>query len=141
MSIVKIDASNTSNFKAKTLIPKGRYVFEVANDLVVAKSKNSSNNKVDVELRCQDEGPAKGSVIFDTLVLSPKTEWKMCHLVLACGTQTEADMKANGVDLALLKGCKLEAEVDVRAPEKGADGTTYGEKNVVKRYIFEPVSA
>lgn len=134
MSIVKVDASNESNFKAKTIMPKGRYTFEVANDLVVTKAKNSSNNIVAVELRCVSEGEFRGNAVYDNLVLTPKTEWKLVHLAKACGI-SDSDIKNDGVDLAMIKGMTLEADIDVQAPSGG-----YREKNVVTRYVFEPTN-
>ena len=138
MSIVKIDASNTGNFQARKILPKGRYSFEIANDLVVAKAKNSANNKVDVELRCTTEGDCRGAVVYDVIAITQKTEWKLCHLVMAAGTQSEEDVKMNGVDLSLLKGATVEADIDVEGPSKGADGKQYNEKNRVARYVFSP---
>lgn len=141
MSIVKIDASNASNFKQKTIMPKGRYLFEVAKDLVVSRAKSSDNNIVSVELRCQDEGEYKGSVVFDTIVLTNKAEWKLCHLALAAGSQSEEDIKNNGIDLSLIKGCVLTADISVEPGSTAPDGTTYREKNQVERYVFEPESS
>lgn len=138
MSVVNVDATNPANFKHKKPIPAGKYVFEIANDLVVVKSGSSENNIIKVELRCADEGEHKGSIVFDNMVLTKKAEFKLCHLVLAAGTQTKDEM-ANGVELDLLKGSMVEADIIVEPPTKNpTTGQVYGEKNVVKRYIFEP---
>mgnify|MGYP002642209825 CR=1 FL=1 len=140
MSIVKIDASNEGNFESRSfkILPKGKYIFEVANEPIISQAKSSGKNKVDITLKCADDGEYKGSSVFDCISLSKKSEWKLCHLVLACGTQSEDDMKNNGIDLSLLKGATLEAEVDVQPATVGADGKTYNEKNRITRYLFEP---
>lgn len=139
MAVVKVDGSNPANFESRaSVIDKGRYVFEIANDLAVIKSKSSDNNIIKVELRCQDEGKFKGAVVFDNIALTKKAEFKLVHLALAAGSQSKDDITSNGVDLALLKGCTVEVEVDVEAPSTGADGKTYGEKNRVVKYVFDP---
>lgn len=141
MGTVRIDSTNEGNFRAKTLIPKGDYLFEIANDLVVEKAKSSQNNVVNVELRCQDDGPAKGSVVFDTIALTKKAEWKLCHLVLAAGTQSKAEMKADGIELSLLKGQIVKAGVDIQPARSAPDGGQYAAKNRVTQYCFTPEDA
>ncbi len=139
MAVVNVDAANPANFQTRKPIPASRYVFEIANDLVVTKAKPPSvNNVVKVELRCRDEGPHLGSVVYDTITLTPKAEFKLCHLVLAAGTQTQDDM-TNGIELDLLKGSIVEADIILQpARTDPATGAQYEESNRVKRYIFEP---
>ena len=137
MSVVKIDSSNANNFKNKQILPAGEYVMEVANDLVITKSQSSDNNLVKVELRVADEGEFMGCTVYDNIVLSKKAEWKVCHLALACGTQTKEEIQNDGVDLALIKGSRCEVKIGVEPPSMGTDGTRYSEKNKVERYIFE----
>jgi len=137
MTVVKIDGSNDSNFQQRRLIDRGTYIFEIANEPVVEKAKTSDNMKVSVELRCQDEGEFKGQAVYDTIILTPKAEWKLCHLVLACGTQTREEMKENGVDLSLLKGSTCEAEITIEAGGMNPQtGQRYPDRNRVSRYIF-----
>jgi len=139
MAVVKIDANNAENFEKKdfTPIPKGEYVFEIENELVVTKAKSSDNMLVKVTLICQDEGPAKGKKVFDNIVLTKKAEFKLCHLALAAGTQTKEEM-VDGVDLALFKGQLVRAEISVQAPRTDpSTGQVYGESNKVVRYCFD----
>ncbi len=139
MSVVKIDSNNAENFEKKdfTPIPKGEYVFEIANDLVVEKAKSSDNMIVKVELACQDEGEFKGKKVFDNIVLTKKAEFKLCHLALAAGTQTKEEM-VEGVDLELFKGRLVRAEISVQAPRTDTvTGEVYRENNIVVRYCFD----
>jgi len=146
MAVVKVDATNEDNFKQKTfkLLPKGRYLFEATGrnggPLVVETAK-SGNPMVVVECKCIDDkndGEYRGITVFDNIAITPKSEWKLVHLALACGSQTKDDIKERGVDLELIKGKPFEAEVDVRPPQTAADGTTYSERNRIARYLFEP---
>ena len=140
MSLVKVNTANPKNFEKRdfTPMPKGQYVFEIANDLVVTKAKSSDNNIIKVELVCQDEGEYKGKMVFDNIALTKKAEFKLCHLVLAAGTQTKEDMQ-EGVDLDLLKGRRVEADITVQPPRTDpSTGDLYPESNKVQRYIFDP---
>ena len=138
MTVVTIDSTNPSNFQMRKPIPAGTYVFEIANDLVVSKAKSSENNIIKVELRCNDDGEHKGSVVFDNIALTKKAEFKLCHLVLAAGTQTKEEM-SSGIDLDLLKGRMVEVEVSLEPPRKDpVTGQIYDESNRVKRYCFDP---
>ncbi len=141
MPVVNIDATNPDNFQPRKPIPAGKYVFEIANDLVVVKAKSSDNNIIKVELRCADEGEHKGKIVYDNIVLTKKAEFKLCHLALAAGTQSKDEM-ASGIDLELFKGQMVEADVTLEPPRKDtATGQIYDESNRVKRYIFEPEEA
>ena len=139
MTVVNIDTTNPDNFQARKPIPAGKYVFEIANDLVVTAAKPpSTNNIIKVELRCADEGEHKGRVVFDNIVLTKKAEFKLCHLALAAGTQTKDEM-SSGIDLELFKGQMVEVEVSLEPPRKDpVTGVIYDESNRVKRYIFTP---
>ncbi len=137
MSVVKVDSTNEGNFQARRILPKGRYPFEIANDLKVEQAQTSGNNIVKIELRCQAEDGAKGVPVFDNCVLTPKGEWKLCQLALSAGVQTAEEIKTTGVDLELLKGKIVEAEIDVEPARQAPDGTMYNEKNKVSRYLFE----
>ncbi len=136
MTIVRIDASNESNFRTRKIMPAGRYTFEIANDPVVSKAKTSDNNVVSIELRCIDEGEYRGSAVFDNIPITPKTEFRLCHLVLAAGSQTKEEMQADGIDLSLLRGKVVEAEVGIEPPSVSPTGRRFGERNRIERYIF-----
>ncbi len=139
MAVVKVDSNNAENFEKKdfTPIPKGEYVFEIENDLVVEKAKSSDNKIVKVTLVCQDEGEYKGKKVFDNIVLTKKAEYKLCHLALAAGTQTKEEMR-EGVDLELFKGRLIRAEISVHAPRTDpVTGQMYNESNKVTRYCFD----
>lgn len=143
MAVVKVDASNEKNFQQRRIMPKGRFLFEVANDLKVEKAKTSSNNVVNVVLKCVDDisdGKHRAATVFDTIALTTKAEWKLVHLALAAGAQTKDEIKTTGVDLSLIKGRVMEVNIDVQPPQEAADGTKYSEKNIVKQYMFEPES-
>jgi len=141
MTVVKVDTTDESKFDQKsfTTLPKGSYVFELANDLKVELA-TTGKNIVKVEARCMDDGEYKGIPVWDNIALTPKADWKLVHLALACGTQTEYDIKeAGGVDLELLiAGSTFEAAVSVVPPTKAADGSMYKEKNNIAAYLFEP---
>jgi len=141
MPIVNVDVADESKFQQKSfkLLPKGNYVFELAKNLVVEQAKTSNNRKVDVEAVCMDEGEFKGTRVWTTIALTPKSDWRLVHLALACGTQTKDEIKAaGGVDLSLLTaGCRFEASVDVTPEQTAPDGTTYRAKNTITRFLFE----
>ena len=137
MAVVRVDAANPDNFRQKKLIDPGKYCFEIENDVVVAQAKSSQNQVVNIEARCSDDGEFKGSKVYDTITIKANCEWKLCHLVLACGTQTEAEIAADGIDLSLLKGSTFEAEVgvdDLRVDPQ--TGQKYKPKNTIEKYLF-----
>jgi len=137
MSIVKVDASNPDNFRAKKLIDSGKYCFEIENDVVTSQSQSSQNQVVKIEARCTDDGPFKGTKIYATHALTAKAEWMLCHLVLSCGTQTEDEMSRDGIDLSLLKGSVFEAEIGISDPQTDpTTGQKYKPKNTVEKYLF-----
>lgn len=138
MAVVRVDASNPDNFRAKKLITPGKYCFEIEKDVEVSQAKTSNNQVVNIEARCTDDGEFKGCKIYATHALTTKAEWMLCHLVLACGTQTEEEMAANGIDLGLLKGSTFEAEIGISDPkEDPSTGQKYKPKNTIERYLFE----
>jgi len=141
MAVVRlVDTSNPDNFRAKKLIDKGQYCFQIENDVVVEQAKSSSNQVVNIEARCTDDGKFKGSKIYATHALTAKAEWMLCHLVLSCGTQTEEEITANGIDLSLLKGSIFEAEIGISDPkEDPVTGQKYKPKNTIEKYLFELV--
>lgn len=137
MSIIKIDGNNESNFTGFKLLHPGAYCFEIANEPEVKKS-SKGNPMIAVELRCADDGEFKGCAVFDNIAITPRSEFRVCHLALAAGTQDKEDIKSRGVDLSLLPGKIVEAEIGIQpARMDPATGNTYREKNIVRRYIFD----
>ena len=138
MAIVNVDATTTNKLQTRKPIPDGEYTFEIANDLVVTQAKPPSTNKlIKVELRVQDDGEHMGALVYDNIVLTRKAEFKLCHIVLAAGTQTKEEMES-GVDLDLLKGEIVKAMVSLEPPRRDSvTGQMYDESNSVKRYIFD----
>jgi hypothetical protein len=138
MPIVKIDATNPDNFRQKKLIEPGQYVFTIANSPVVESAASSGKPIVKVELRCDDDGDFKGCPIYETITITPKAQWKLCHLALAAGAQTREEIENEGVELSLLQNCRVDAVVEI---EKGgidtATGKNYRDKNRVEKYLFE----
>jgi len=140
MAVVRVDSGNPDNFRAKKLIDPGQYCFEVENDVVVEQAKTSQNQVVNIEARCTDDGPFKGSKVYATHALTAKAEWMLCHLVLSCGTQTEDEIAADGIDLGLLKGSTFEADIGISDPQTDpSTGQKYKPKNIVEKYLFEVV--
>jgi hypothetical protein len=144
MAVVNVDTGNPENFAGRKyeIMPRGIYLFEVSKVPVLHKAKTSQNMVVDVVLKCIDDaesGKYKGTSVFETIALTQKGEYRLVHLALAAGTQTREDIKnAGGVDLELLIGKVLKAEVSVEGPSTNpATGQVYGEKNRVRNYIFE----
>ena len=141
MTILNVDTSNPELLKKRTFdpVPPGKYVCEVANDLVVTQSKSSTNQIVKIELRVVDDGEFKGRKIFDNLIIGAtpetkaKTEWKIAQFAIACGVYDKETVKA-GIDLELFKGTT--AEVDVGNKVETYQGETRA-KNFVKEYLFD----
>mgnify|MGYP001199993089 CR=1 FL=1 len=134
--IIKVDGNNPDNFTARRLIEPGRYLFEIAEEPKVTMSKNG-NPVVNVQLRVADDGANKGAVVFDNLAVTPKSEFRLCHLVMAAGSQTKDEIAQSGVDLSLLTGRIVEADVIIEPPQKDpATGQMYSEKNRINKYIF-----
>jgi hypothetical protein len=143
MTTVRVDPSNPDNYQPREfkLLPKGIFLFEIANQLKIEGAKSSSNQKIEVRLKCIDDadgGSFKGTTVFDTIALVPKSEYKLVHLALAAGTQTREQIKADGVDLDMITGKVVKADIDVEGPSTSRDGSkTYKERNRVSRYVFD----
>jgi len=73
LGLVEIDVSNPEElYQQRRIIPNGKYTFEIAKELVVTPcNEPSTNNKIEIELRCLDDGKAKGAVVFDRIILVP----------------------------------------------------------------------
>lgn len=153
MGLVSIDMSNPEAlYEQRRLIPNGKYVFEIAKELVVTPcNEPSTNSKVEIELRCQDDGPCKGAVVFDRIILVPPentsakanttrkiNNGKMAQLTLAAGVMTKAEIAAsNGqIPLDAFKGKAVSAQIRT-APAQGV----YDAKNDVSRYLFKETDA
>lgn len=139
-TIVNIDTSNPELLKKPIYQPiePGTYTFEVANDLEVVKSQSSNNLKINLELVVID-GQEKGRKVFDTLVISPKSMWKIAQFSKSCGVESTG----NQLDLKQFKGKVCSAVVKQEAakntdgsPKLGPDGVQQF-KNVVDEYLFE----
>lgn len=150
MAIVKIDAADNDLFKPREfrLLPKGKFLLEVKGpskgegEIAIEMAKSGKNNVVNIRHICIDDredGKFKGVIVFHTITLDKNFTKDLVHLALACQSQTPEDIKANGVNLALLKGRAFEAEINLIPPSKAPDGSTYKEKNEIARYLFEPV--
>ncbi len=139
MVILNVDTSNPDLLDRKyDPIPKGIYIMEIENELVVEDSKNTPGNQiVKVELRVMDDEEYKGRKVFDTLVISSdpetakKCEWKIAQIAISSGICTKETLK-DGVDIGELKGkvCNVKIGVKPKTDE-------YDAKNVVKEYMYE----
>ena len=142
MSILKIDNTNEDNFKQKdfTPMPKGIYRFEVPHKLKVEKSKSSDNMLIKLSLKCvsdDNDGEYLGKTVFDNLVISQKTEWKLNAFAISSGLYTAESLKADGqIDTEDFEPGEYEvtASIDVETSTFNNKTTT---KNVVKAYIFK----
>lgn len=149
MGLVNIDVSNPEElYQQRRLIPNGKYRFEIAKELVVTPcNEPSSNDKVEIELRCLDDGAVKGAVVFDRIILvpaentSPKAittkrinNAKLAQLTLAAGVMTKAQIAESGgqIPLDAFKGQVVEVAIRT-APAQGG----YEAKNEVSRYLFQ----
>ena len=149
MGLVNIDVSNTDELLQQgRVIPNGRYRFEIAKELVVKPcNEPSTNSKVEIELRCLDDGNVKGAVVFFRikLVKDEKTDGKavttrkinaakIAQLTIAAGVMTKQELKDSGGNIPLdaFKGKVVEATITT-APAQGG----YAAKNEVGRYLFK----
>jgi len=152
MGLVEIDTSNPDLFKPMEfkVPPKGKYLLEVGNDLVVEQSKSSDNHIVKAELRVQDDGEFKGSVIYDNFVIIADTstekgrtskrinEARLCQFAVACGVRTQEEInEGKGIPLDEFKGKVCEAITKVvNYKDPNTDETRT--KAAIVRYLFEP---
>jgi len=152
MVLVNVDTSNKDLLKPyePKLLPNGKHLFEVANDLVVSQAKPPSPNQIiKVELRCQDEDDNKGAVVFDNIVLiaddsttSGKkakeiNEGRIAQFALACGVLTEEQIKAGeGLPLEQFVGRRGEAITKVES-SKDANTQQIRQNSKISRYLFE----
>ena len=153
MGLVNIDVSNTDELLTqRRVIPNGKYRFEIAKELMVTPCNDPSTNmKVEIELRCLDEGKVKGAVVFDRIILVPdeKTDAKavttkkinsakIAQLTVAAGVMTKQELSDSGGNIPLdaFKGKVVEAVIKT-APAQGG----YEAKNEVGRYLFKVEAA
>lgn len=153
MGTVEVDLGNPDLFKPYEfkVLPAGKHLLEVANELVVAAAAPpSENNVVKVELRCQDEDENKGTVVFEnfTLISNPQSEkeitsqkinqGRLAQFTVACGVKTQAEIEAgSGIPLEEFKGKRCEAIIKI---ESYKDQKTQEDRQRAKvvRYLFEP---
>ncbi len=152
MGILEIDTGNPDLFKPfefKTL-PKGKHLFEVANDLIVEPASKSDNNVVKVELVCQDEDDNKGTRVFDTFTIITDTstdkgrkaqainQGRLSQFAVACGVKTQAEIReGSGIPLEEFKGKCCEAITKVVPYTDPATQESKTKGQIVK-YLFEP---
>lgn len=152
MGILSVDTANPDLFKSPSykVIPSGRYTFEVANDLTVEDCKNSENRIMKIELRCLDDGDAKGAVVFDNIVFMTDTssekaqkamkinQARLCQFAVGCGIATQEEIEATGnIDTGTAKGRVCECLIGIRNSKNPNTGEDQ-QQNVVKQYLFEP---
>jgi hypothetical protein len=126
--LIKIDASNEDNFKAKKLIVPGTYVFCIAK--VTPKSSKAGNSMIVLEMKCQDDGEFRGATLFDNVVLTQNSEWKFIHLCLSAGFSK--DEIKNGIEIEDIKDRYVKVKVGIQ-PKQGQ----YAEKNIVEAFVFD----
>ncbi len=149
--MIDVDVSNPDLFVAYELkiLPPGKHLFEVGNNVeVVPCASPSENSKFVVEAICQDEDENKGTKVFDNFVLikNPTTDGhqkaikinqgRLCQLAVACGVRTKEDiMGGKGVSLEELKGCTFEAITKI-VSYIDKQGQSKQKAEIVK-YLFE----
>ncbi len=149
MGLIEIDVSNTDELlQQRRLMPNGKYVFEIAKELIVVPcNEPSTNSKVELELRCISDGEYKGSVVFDRIIIVPPENTtakaqttrkinaaKLAQLSLSSGVfENKEALAASGGNIPLdaFKGRTVEAQIKTIAA-KG----DYDAKNEVGRYLF-----
>ena len=107
MSLINVDTNNEELLKKPKYDPvePGIYTLEVKNELKVTKSKSSDNQLIKVELILVDD-PKK--TIFDNLVLTEKSKWKLAQFCKSCGVDSDDD---GNIDLSLFQGLTCSASV------------------------------
>lgn len=151
MGLVEVDTGNPDLFKPYEfkVLPAGKHLLEVANDLVVAAAAPPSpNSVVKVELRCQDEDENKGTVVWEnfTIIAAPQSEkertsqkinqGRLAQFAVACGVKTQAEIEGgSGIPLEPFKGARCDAITRV---ESYKDPNTQESKTRAKvgRYLF-----
>jgi len=161
MTLVKITTENPEDlFKSPEfpVLPAGRHLFVVANELEVSQSSGDDpKDMIKLEARCQDEDENKGVPVFDNflVIASPRNDKeetakkihdaKLAQFVVACGVKTREELSQGmEFDLAELNGKFFQAiskvslvnvypeELDEHGkPKKVARAS-------IKQYLFEP---
>ena len=142
MGIVNVDTTDESAFSQRSFepAPAGMYLCSIKScPLVVEKAKSSSNNVINAHLVIEADGEGndteyKGRTIFNTIALTPKTEYMLTHLALCFGAMTAAEIKeVGGVDpdrfSTDLRGL---VQVGIQAATE-----QWPTKNRVTRYMWE----
>jgi len=136
MAMIKInpDVDENQTFEAR---PAGIYPLLLTNELKVEKAKTSENNIIKFEWKFNDE---KGGVVFDTLTLTSKAEFRIKQCAMACGVPMTAD---GDIDLDDFVGASCNAQVGTRLLPAQVDptsGQTLNEArmvNNIKKYLIE----
>lgn len=151
MTIVNIDSNQPDLLKPFEfkLLPKGTYLFEVANDLIVEQCASSQNQIIKVENVCLDEGEWKGTKVFENFIImvEPTTEKqlkgkaineaKLAQFAVATGVANANDLDAlSSLDLDSFKGTTFKAMVGVASYQNQQTNETK-QKNVITRYLFD----
>ena len=158
MSLITIDVSSPEDlFKAPEfkLLPKGKHLFEVANELVVEKAKSSDNQVIQVEAVCQDEDENKGTHVWDCFVIitNPTSDKqrkaksinqaRLCQFAVACGVRTKEQIEnGEGIPLDEFKGVQFEAITKIISQKDPNDLDSEGnpiekQRAKISRYLFE----
>jgi hypothetical protein len=134
MAIVKVDVSNPDLGKKKEFpCPEpGDYTLRVNNLPKVEKSEKSGNMMSKLELEILDEGEYKGQKVFDYLVFTKDSEWKLYQFARSAGIEIAED---GSIDLDLAQGAIVEATLKPDAYKKD-DGTVQMNAKV-KEYLYE----
>lgn len=128
---IKIDMSNPDAMKrpVAVVVDPGLYQFRVMNKLREVQCKApSENTMVKLQLKIIDEGEFEGKVIWDQIVISPKTMWNLYQFSRSCGIDP-ADNDGI-VELPDLDGSELTAEVDT-------DMYLGKPRSIIKAYRFK----
>ena len=142
MGTITIDTASGGDdlFKVRKFdpIPSDTYTLIVANQLEIVDSESSDNKVVKLELRVADDGPYKGRVVFDNLVIGStpearkKNDWKIVQFALSTSLYTKETI--NELDLSVFKDATLSAKVGIKASKYQGDTK---KKNVIRQYLFE----
>ena len=163
MGLIKISGTSSEDlFKTSfPVLPAGKHVFVVANDLEVTQTSGGSpKDMVKLEARCQDEDGNKGMVVFDNFLIittpvdEKEAKAKQIHdarfaqFTVACGVKTKEQIE-NGedIDLSEFKDKVFQAQSkvvqeNVYPEELDDNGKPKKEPRArIARYLFEPTVA
>jgi Protein of unknown function (DUF669) len=105
---VKVDFSDVEDGPKASRVEPGDYIL-VCKKAEKAKA-SSGNTMVNFELKVKEPASAKGSTVYHTSVLTPKSLWNLRNIMIAMGLK--APKKALTIDLDDFKGKAFGATVD-----------------------------